>query len=262
MSALSAKLAVLAGAARSRPLRYAVRRHLRLRASAGRSYSQFGEDLVIAKIFHSLRLDPERAFFLDVGAFHPSWNSNTYLFYRRGMSGINVDTAREKILLFEAFRPRDVSLVGAVVGDDGPAEVTLASPPGFSDAASVLDGNPAPTAEEPFFAQFGLRHTRVRTLRMAEVLDRAPRGKRFAYLNIDCEGLDERIVRSIDFERVRPAVLSVEERLPLVDRIEHLRASSIARYLAERGYAFVSQCALTSLYVDARLLETHPELWV
>lgn len=261
MSALGAKLAVFAGAARNRPLRYAVRQHLRLR-SAARSYSQFGEDLVIAKIFHSLELDLERSYFVDVGAFHPSWNSNTYLFYRRGLTGVNVDTAEEKIRLFRAFRPRDVSVVGAVVGDDGPPEVTLASPPGFSDAASVLDGNAAPTAQEPFFARFGLRHTRVRALKVAEVLALAPRDKRFAYLNVDCEGLDEPIVRSMDFDQARPAVLSVEERLPLVDRPERLRESPILRFLAEREYAFVSQCALTSIYVDARLLEAHPELWV
>lgn len=256
------KLSVVAEAVRNRPVRFGVRKHLELAMSRCRSYSQFGEDLVVGKIFQSIGLDLETSYFLDLGAFHPSWISNTFLFYRRGLSGINVDTGRDKIRLFEAFRPRDVSLLAAVVPDDGPAEVTLASPPGYSEAASVLEGNEAPVAEEPRFARFGLRYTRLNALKVSELLDLAPRNKRFAYLNVDCEGLDERIVRSIDLERVRPAVLSFEASPPIDGRLDHLRDSEVARFLRERDYAFISQCALTSIYVDARLLREHPQLWV
>ena len=39
------------------------------------SYSQFGEDLVLQKIF----LDRSDGFYVDVGAFHPKYYSNTYL---------------------------------------------------------------------------------------------------------------------------------------------------------------------------------------
>ena len=52
-----------------------------------KSYSQEGEDLILSRYFDGQR----EGFFIDVGAFHPIRFSNTYLFYRLGWSGINIE---------------------------------------------------------------------------------------------------------------------------------------------------------------------------
>lgn len=63
-----------------------------------KSYSQEGEDLVLARIFGNLKLTT--GFFVDIGAHHPTRFSNTFYFYRRGWCGINVDAfaRHEKII--------------------------------------------------------------------------------------------------------------------------------------------------------------------
>ncbi len=52
------------------------------------SYAQEGEDLVLARLFGN---QVESGFFVDIGAHHPVRYSNTYYFYRRGWTGLNVD---------------------------------------------------------------------------------------------------------------------------------------------------------------------------
>jgi FkbM family methyltransferase len=45
--------------------------------------------------------------YVDVGANQPTHISNTYLFYRRGLSGILIEPERENCWLLSHFRPRD-----------------------------------------------------------------------------------------------------------------------------------------------------------
>ena len=49
--------------------------------------SQFGEDKKIIKLFNK----NEKGLYLDVGCFHPIRQNNTYLLYKLGWKGINID---------------------------------------------------------------------------------------------------------------------------------------------------------------------------
>ena len=51
------------------------------------SYAQMGEDLVCD---HYLG-EPLKGVYLDIGAYEPIFLSNTYLFYKRGWTGITVE---------------------------------------------------------------------------------------------------------------------------------------------------------------------------
>ena len=46
--------------------------------NAMKSYSQEGEDMILRRIF----VNSNSGFYVDVGAFHPTRFSNTYLFYK------------------------------------------------------------------------------------------------------------------------------------------------------------------------------------
>lgn len=259
---LSALLGVLVRTVTQSGTRYAAKRHLQLTLARPRSFGQFGEDLLVAALLDGIKVDYRQAYFIDVGAFHPSLISNTYLLYRRGMRGINVDPSPDKIRMFHAFRPHDQSLCRAVVAAGGPPEVTLASPPGYSEVASVLDGNAAPVALDAQFAARGLTHTRVQTLTMDDLLALAPPGKTFAYLNIDVEGLDEVLIAAMDFSSVRPHVLTVEAHLPYAGRLDALAGSTTHRALGEAGYCLMAQCGVTSVYLDGQVLPRLPPLWL
>ena len=62
-------------------------------------------------ILHNMVLTRAGAgFYVDVGAHHPRRYSNTYLFYKRGWRGINIDAAPGSMKSFSKTRPRDINL--------------------------------------------------------------------------------------------------------------------------------------------------------
>src|SRR5262245_5522584 len=75
-----------------------------------RSYSQEGEDLLLRRILNG----QQKGFYVDVGAHHPMRYSNTYLFYKLGWRGINVDAMPGSMELFRKVRPRDINVEAAI----------------------------------------------------------------------------------------------------------------------------------------------------
>ena len=70
------------------------------------SYSRWSEDLFLINYFK----DIPTGRYIDIGAFHPFRGSNTYLLYKKGWSGINIDLNKISIDLFKIARPKDINL--------------------------------------------------------------------------------------------------------------------------------------------------------
>lgn len=71
-----------------------------------RSYSQSGEDMILDTIFCEIR----KGTYIDVGANNPTIQSNTYYFYKKGWSGINIDALPGSMKKFNFVRPRDINI--------------------------------------------------------------------------------------------------------------------------------------------------------
>ena len=74
------------------------------------SYSLNAVDLIIDYAFKSKK----KGIYLDVGAQNPISNNNTYLLFKRGWSGINIDLDSKNIDLFNLARPHDINLNYAI----------------------------------------------------------------------------------------------------------------------------------------------------
>ncbi len=72
------------------------------------TYSQHGEDLMIANLFRLLGI--EKPSYLDLGAHHPIFCSNTKLLYDRGSRGVNIEANPNLIEAFIKERPEDVNV--------------------------------------------------------------------------------------------------------------------------------------------------------
>jgi len=83
------------------------------------SYSFNAVDLIINYIFK----DQNAGTYVDIGAQHPISNNNTYLLFKRGWSGVNIDLDKKNIDLFNISRPRDINLNFAI--SDKQQEVEL-----------------------------------------------------------------------------------------------------------------------------------------
>lgn len=69
---------------------------------------------------------------LDIGAFDAVRFSNTYLFYRRGLSGVCVEPNPERCARFQRRRPRDRCLNVGVGPRPEPLKFHVIKPPTLS----------------------------------------------------------------------------------------------------------------------------------
>ena len=79
------------------------------------SYSLNAVDLIIDYIFK----DKDIGTYVDVGAQHPISNNNTYLLFKRGWNGINIQIQIKNIDLFNISRPNDINLNYAISDKEG-----------------------------------------------------------------------------------------------------------------------------------------------
>jgi hypothetical protein len=184
------------------------------------SYSQFGEDLVVRTHFGN-----SIGRFIDVGAFHPFKYSNTMLLSQLGWRGMNIDCDPVKIARFNKLRPQDVNIcaaVGEVTRDmiylQYPLEVTdRIAEPGEENLLSIQ-------GEQP------LKATPIRVTTLTEIIERSAfRGRHFHYLNVDCEGQDLSVLKSLDFSRYSPDLITAEAHTKT-------EQAELTAFLEPRGY--------------------------
>jgi FkbM family methyltransferase len=194
------------------------------------SHSQFGEDMVV----RALLGDRTHGTFVDVGAHHPVYYSNTYYFYRRGWRGLNIDALPNSMDAFRVLRPEDQNVEACVAPTSGET-VTLYR---FEDTAlTTID--PAAARSHEASGKRLLDARAMTCVTLGECLDRYLPGRPIDFLSIDVEGLDEAILRSLDWSRVRPHVV-VFERHHL--SIDDAARDGLITYLAGQGYVVEGKC--------------------
>ena len=75
-----------------------------------KNYSQFNEDLFIDNFFKNIKFGN----FLDIGCFHPIRYNNTYLLYKKGWRGTNIDLNQTSIDMFNIVRNQDTNICAAI----------------------------------------------------------------------------------------------------------------------------------------------------
>lgn len=168
-------------------------------------YSQHGEDIVLLNIFSQLGITQPN--FLDLGAHHPMISSNTYLLYSKlGSRGLNVEANPNLIEAFRTVRPFDTTINFGVAAKPGINTFYF-----FDEYSGRNTFSKAET--EANRAAYGMQVTaqsEVECLTVNQLVDQYFDGKFPALLNVDLEGVDHEVLRSVDFSRSSPAVLCVE----------------------------------------------------
>ena len=78
-----------------------------------KSYSISNVDLIIDRLLNNTN----KGIYIDIGCNHPIKYNNTYILYKKGWKGINVDADKTSIKLFNQFRKNDHN-VNAIVSDN------------------------------------------------------------------------------------------------------------------------------------------------
>lgn len=203
------------------------------------AFSQEGEDLILKRIFN----DKTHGFYVDVGAHHPARLSNTYLFYRAGWRGINIDAMPGSLEPFFRQRPRDINLELAIAARSGEERTYFE----FEEPAyNTFDERLATSRTLPPISSRILNRRTVRTWTLAEILqEHLPENQQIDFLTVDVEGLDLEVIQSNAWERFRPTYVLVE---CYEVAMRHLQGEEIIMFLIAQGYEFFAKTVNTVIF--------------
>jgi len=165
--------------------------------------------------------------YLDIGCFHPKIIFNTYLLYKMGWKGTVIDLDEFKIKLFEKNRKNLIkSRIGAVVpGSTGKKKFINVYK--FNKPFSELDTLSFNVAKK-ICTKLKLKYKRVKVEKIG--INNLLKEKNYDFINIDVEGLDKKLILSLDFKKVHPPkLICFESWNPLSD-------NSSYHFLKKNGY--------------------------
>jgi len=205
------------------------------------SYSQCGEDLIMNFIFNCLRID--KPSYIDIGAHHPFWLSNTFFFYKKGSRGINIEPNPQLIAQFNKHRKKDINLNIGISGSNEELDFYIMSAPTMStfslDEAKRLE-------QETAFRIVAQKKITVKHIQ--SILDDYNSGIFPDFLSLDVEGLEEEILSSIDFENNYPKVICLET-ITYSEKNDEKKETSLIDLLESKGYFIYGDTYINTIFV-------------
>ena len=163
--------------------------------------SQFGEDKKILKLFK----EKTNGTYLDLGCFHPLRQNNTYLLYKLGWKGINIDLNPLTIELFNVARPNDINICVAISKKKGPKDLFF-----DNELSSLNTINKNHTLFlKRAFNQIKLKKRKIKTNTLNNILKKYKINE-IDFMNIDIEGNELEVLKTINFNKINIKVICIE----------------------------------------------------
>jgi FkbM family methyltransferase len=201
--------------------------------------SEFGEDRIVAQLLQNI----SNGFYIDIGAHHPLFESNTFALYKNGWRGINIDLSDVSIKLFKIFRSRDVNICAAISNYTG--NCTLYEFDKIS-CINTVDENFAKLLAERTGANYISKSISVFTVESI-LKNLQNKINRVDYLNIDCEGADLLVLLGFPFDKFRPAVITIESH---INFFSSLSSNEVHNYLLSIGYELINVVGPSLVFLD------------
>ncbi len=193
------------------------------------SFSQEGEDMVLRRLFPF----KTEGFYVDIGAHHPSFCSNTKHFYNLGWNGINIEPIPGTKKIFDEERPRDINLEISI--SERKEEVNFHV---FNPSLMNTISNEQMTENQQHEWCTFIETLKIKSLTLAEVLDTyLTKDQVIDFMSIDVENAEIQVLKSNDW-KYSPKIIVIE-----INGIEinEVYDSAVYLFLVERGYTFFSK---------------------
>lgn len=207
------------------------------------SYSQSGEDIIIDFIFDTLTYKERK--YLDIGAHHPSYLSNTYLFYLKGFNGVCVEPDPTLFKVIKKERPNDKCLqVGIDNKNNKKAKFYIMDPP----TLNTFSEKEVEVYKEYYPWSKVVKEVKVPLVNIKDIIAKYFK-KGLDILSVDTEGLDLEIIKGIDLEVCRPKVICVETATYL-DKNTLAKNHDVIKYLLDKDYFVYADTFINTIFVD------------
>jgi FkbM family methyltransferase len=207
------------------------------------SYSQCGEDLITDFIFQMLKI--ENPSYIDIGAHHPYYLSNTALMYEKGSKGISIEPDPVLFDFIKKERPNEVTLnVGVGEKDAGNIDFYIMNVPTLNTFSKE---------EADRYASYKDKHikevVKIPIQSINSIIEKYNDNVSPNFVSIDVEGMDLVVVKSIDFNRYRPEVFCIET-LSYTENNTEVKLNDIISYVESQGYFLYADTYINSIFVD------------
>ena len=191
----------------------------------------FGEDKFINDYFKK----KTNGVYIDVGCYHPLDGNNTHLLFKKGWNGINIDINFFSISLFNFLRKNDINIHSGISNKKN--NLTMY----YRKEINMLNTLDNKLANMHFRNGYKKRKVSVNTLNFF-IKKNYKKLKKIDFLNIDVEGSEINVLRSLDFNRYKPQLICIEihNTKNLYDiKYNYLKSNPIYKYLINKKYKIV-----------------------
>jgi FkbM family methyltransferase len=209
------------------------------------SYAQAGEDLILALLFRILKIEKPR--YLDLGAHHPTYLSNTYFFYRVGSQGVCVEPDPVLCQNIKRKRPQDICLnVGVTATETQKMDFYVMSARSLSTFSRDIAETYASYGQQKIEKILSIDCIPINTL----VRQYFSAGLDF--VSLDIEGKDLEILQALDFSMIRPKVFCLET-LTYTENHSEEKITSIIDFMVEKDYMVFADTYINTIFVDKQV---------
>tara|TARA_B100001057_G_scaffold248999_1_gene249264 strand:- start:675 stop:1409 length:735 start_codon:yes stop_codon:yes gene_type:complete len=202
--------------------------------------SQFGEDKYIKELFDKNFIGK----FLDVGCYHPTRHNNTYLMYKSGWSGMNIDLNPLTIELFDFMRPRDINI------NSGVSDMEIEKKLYFIDelnTQNTLDQNQLNFLKNHHnIKESEILEKKIMTRNLNNILH-DHKFYNIDFMNLDIEGHELKVLETLDFNKINIKYLCIEMIKHNEDSI--LNNEKIKDLLSQNNFKLIKNFDFNYIYM-------------
>ena len=214
-------------------------RNFKYQFVANHKNSQFGEENLIFKHFKK----DFKGRFIDIGCFHPTRNNNTYKMYKKGWRGINIDLNQLSIDLFNLARPDDINICTAISNKNSKTDLYFISE---LDTKNTIEKNHTSLLKNNFFINTSdLKKKKIRTQKLENILLKHGYFD-VDFMNIDIEGHELKVLKTIDFNKFKIKVICVE--IINHNKLSKSNNEKIFKLLKKKGYKLQDKISVNHIF--------------
>ena len=203
---------------------------------AKKSYSLSNIDVVIDYIFKGIK----KGIYIDIGCNHPIKHNNTYLLHKRGWRGINVDSDKTSIKLFNRYRKNDHNIRN-IVSDNTDLKKLY-----FYHDRSAINTLSKELVDKRLIKPKKIIEEKSTTLN--KIIENSPfKDKKINLLTIDVEGHEYNTLKNFNFSNYKIDLIVVEfleKKLDIVEifkqSLDAVIKSNIYNLLTKNDYKLVN----------------------
>jgi len=202
------------------------------------SYSQFEEDLFIKNFFKNKK----KGLYLDIGCHHPFRSNNTYLLYKKGWSGVNIDAIQQNIDLFNIHRPRDINICQVLNNKKENRYLYIPNNNLLSTEVSI--NKKFSNYYKKKFNQKYIKKKKILTNTFYNIVKKKKLNfDNLDLLCIDVEGNELNCIKSINLNKYNPKLICIE--IIKINKNNHFK---VHNYLIKKNYKKIHSTIVNSFY--------------